>query len=107
MNILLVLVPQLASRLVTWADKAPEDKDVKAGWGAFFIFLGLAAAVALLGWSLVRQLKRAKANADAGVFGPEDMESPTDPTAPTSADLRPPSAPAVESSGDDGPPNAH
>ncbi|HET9501436.1 MAG TPA: hypothetical protein VFO98_14370 [Marmoricola sp.] len=60
--------------LVSWADKVPDDKDVKAGWGAFFIFLGLVVAVALLGWSLVHQLRKAKANADAGVFGPEDVD---------------------------------
>lgn len=59
--------------MVSWADPTPEDKDVKAGWGAFFIFLGLALAVAFLGWSLVRQLRKARANADAGAFGPEDV----------------------------------
>jgi hypothetical protein len=58
--------------LVLAADPAPAAKDVKAGWGAFFIFLGLALAVAFLGWSLVRQLKKTQANADAGVFGEDD-----------------------------------
>jgi len=54
--------------LVVAADPAPAPKDVKAGWGAFWIFIGLAVAVALLGWSLVKQLKKTQANADAGVF---------------------------------------
>ena len=58
--------------VVLAADPTPADKDVKAGWPAFFIFLGLALAVAFLGWSLVRQLKKAKANADAGAFGEDD-----------------------------------
>ncbi|MFL6024250.1 MAG: hypothetical protein ACJ72O_13005 [Marmoricola sp.] len=58
--------------LVLAADPAPADKDVKAGWGAFWIFLGMAVAVALLGWSLVVQLKKTKANAEAGVFGPTE-----------------------------------
>ena len=62
--------------LVLAADPTPADKDVKAGWGAFWIFIGLAVAVALLGWGLVTQLKRAQANADAGAFGDdEDTDS--------------------------------
>jgi hypothetical protein len=56
------------------ADPAPAAKDVKAGWGAFWIFIGLALAVAFLGWSLVKQLKKTQANADKGVFGPPDDE---------------------------------
>ena len=58
--------------LVVAADPAPAAKDVKAGWGAFWIFIGLAVAVALLGWSLVKQLKKTQANADAGVFDADD-----------------------------------
>ena len=58
--------------VVLAADPRPADKDVKAGWPAFFIFLGLAIAVALLGWSLVRQLRKTKENAEAGVFGETD-----------------------------------
>ena len=59
--------------LVLAADPTPANKDVKAGWGAFWIFVGLAVAVALLGWSLVRHLKKTQANADKGVFdAPED-----------------------------------
>ena len=64
--------------LVGAADPAPAADDVKAGWGAFGIFLLLAAAVAVLGWSLVRQLKKTQANAEAGVFGPEDAASTAD-----------------------------
>jgi len=61
--------------LVVAADPAPAAKDVKAGWGAFWIFIGLALAVAFLGWSLVKQLKKTQANADAGVF--EEKDKPT------------------------------
>lgn len=71
------LVIALASLLGT-VDPTPSDNDVKAGWGAFGVFLLMAAAVALLGWSLVRQLKKTKANAAAGVFGPEDVPDVTD-----------------------------
>ncbi len=54
--------------LVALAEKAPRPEDVKAGWGAFAIFAGLAIAVGLLGWSLTRHLKKTQANAEAGVF---------------------------------------
>ena len=44
-------------------------EDVKAGWTAFVIFLIGCVVVALLGWSLVRQLRKAQAAKDAGVYG--------------------------------------
>ncbi|WP_182525982.1 hypothetical protein [Nocardioides dongkuii] len=56
------------------ADQAPEPEDVKAGWTAFVGFLLLIAALALLGWSLTKQLRRTEANRKAGVFGPVDDE---------------------------------
>ena len=59
----------LLHSLVVAADPAPAANDVKAGWGAFGIFLGLAVAVAVLGWSLTKHLKKAKLNAEAGMFG--------------------------------------
>jgi hypothetical protein len=58
---------------VALVDKTPAEADVKAGWGAFAIFIALAVAVAFLGWSLTKQLKKTKLNAQAGVFGPEDQ----------------------------------
>ncbi|HEX4191350.1 MAG TPA: hypothetical protein VHZ06_10190 [Marmoricola sp.] len=60
--------------LVVLADKTPADKDVKAGWGAFWIFVGLCVAVGLLGWSLTRHLKKTQFNAEAGAFGDEPAE---------------------------------
>jgi hypothetical protein len=76
MDILLAAVTVLSSGLAGFADKAPDPEDVKAGWGAFAIFAGLALAVALLGWSLTKQLKKTKANAEAGVFGDEPTKAP-------------------------------
>ena len=38
--------------LIVWADKVPAPNDVKAGWVAFAVFIGLIIAVAFLGFSL-------------------------------------------------------
>lgn len=54
---------------VTLLDPAPQKEDVKAGWGAFGIFMLMAVAVALLGWSLTRHLRKTKENAAMGAFG--------------------------------------
>lgn len=67
----------LVASLVSFADPVPADEDVKAGWGAFALFLGLGVTVALLGWSMVRHLGKARTNRDAGAFG--DEPRPEDP----------------------------
>jgi hypothetical protein len=58
------------------ADEVPEAEDVKAGWTAFAIFLAGLVAVALLGWSLVRQLRKVEDARKRGVYGdvPEEPE---------------------------------
>ena len=48
---------------------APEDEDVVAGPIGFVIFIGLVIAVAFLGWSLNKHLKKAGRAADEGAFG--------------------------------------
>jgi hypothetical protein len=68
--------------LTLLADQSPEPEDVKAGWLAFGIFLGLAAAVVLLGFSLVKQLRKAQAAEDSGVYG-------SDPTPPAQGPVNP------------------
>lgn len=73
-DLALHVVAQLGHLLAT--DETPEPEDVKAGWTAFAIFLGLAVAVGLLGWALTKQLKRTEANRKAGAFGPVDDEDP-------------------------------
>ena len=45
---------------------------MKAGWVAFAVFIALAVAVALLGFSLTRHLRKARDNAEHGVFDPSD-----------------------------------
>jgi len=55
--------------LITLAtEQGPEPEDVKAGWTAFLIFLLLIAAVVFLGFSLVKQLRKAQAAEDAGLY---------------------------------------
>lgn len=50
----------------------PEDEDVVAGpWGAL-ILGALVVAVGLLCWSFTRQIKKAKAANEAGVYGSDD-----------------------------------
>jgi hypothetical protein len=77
------LVPLLTDVVVRAADQAPEPEDVKAGWLAFGIFIALAVAVGLLGWSLVRRLRNAQATEDAGLYDPSDRR-------PRSAEALPP-----------------
>lgn len=64
--------------LFVLTDPTPAPDDVKAGWGAFAIFLLLALAVVVLAFSLVKQLRKAQAAKDAGVYG--------DPVPPTGSD---------------------
>lgn len=54
--------------LVFATDPTPADNKVVAGWGAFAIFALMALAVAFLGWSLVRQLRKAQKSSDEGKF---------------------------------------
>ena len=68
MTAVLTLLP-LAEELV----EGPEPEDVKAGWLALAIFLGLVAAVVFLAFSLIKQLRKAQAAKDAGVYGDEPV----------------------------------
>jgi hypothetical protein len=85
-----VLSGQLAQLLVWGVDKSPVDKDVKAGWTAFIIFLLLIAAVVVLAFSFVKQLRKTEAARKAGVFGPvaEDDAATTDAESDTGSEPR-------------------
>lgn len=48
----------IATFIVLASQEGPEPADVKAGWLGFGVFLALAAAVALLGVSLRKHLRR-------------------------------------------------
>ncbi len=56
-------------------DSTPAPEDVKAGWLAFGVFLGLIVAVVLLGFSFAKQLRKTRAARDAGVFGDPPVTS--------------------------------
>jgi hypothetical protein len=78
MSVAAVLFP-VADLVVRAADQTPKDEDVKAGWTALVLFLLLIAAVVVLAFSLVKQLRKAQAAEDAGVYGSDD-----EPVAPDS-----------------------
>ncbi|MEQ6900513.1 hypothetical protein [Nocardioides sp. YIM 152588] len=60
------------SSLLLLAQEVPEDNDVVAGWMGFTVFIGLIIAVALLGWSLTRHLRKADRAAEEGAFDPSE-----------------------------------
>ena len=66
-----MVLSELALLLVRLEDETPKPEDVKAGWTAFVVFLLLLAAVVVLGFSLSKQLRKAQAAKDAGVYGDE------------------------------------
>jgi hypothetical protein len=69
-----VLMP-VAGLVVSAADKTPKDNDVVAGgWGAL-VFVALILAVVVLAFSFVKQLRKAQAAKDAGVYGSDDDEA--------------------------------
>jgi hypothetical protein len=72
----LTVLPQVLS----FVDEVPQDDDVKAGWVAFAIFIGLILAVAFLGWSLIRQLRKVDAAEEAGLYDPSDKKPVPMPT---------------------------
>ena len=64
----------MTALLLALTDPTPAPNDVKAGWTAFVVFLLLALGVVVLGFSLVKQLKKAQAAKDAGVYGDAPAE---------------------------------
>jgi hypothetical protein len=63
-------------------DVTPEDNDVVAGPLGFALWIFMILAVVVLGFSLVKQLRKAQAAKDAGLYGDE----PVDRTATRDAD---------------------
>jgi hypothetical protein len=68
-EILQPVATHLVTGLISAADKKPEDDDVVAGgWGAL-VFVLLILAVVVLAFSFTKQLRKAQAAKDAGVYG--------------------------------------
>ena len=67
-----------ALRLIDGVEQGPEPEDVKAGWIALVVFLLLGAAVVFLGFSLVKQLRKAQSAKDAGLYGDEPVDRTAD-----------------------------
>jgi hypothetical protein len=65
--------------LLAAVTEGPAPEDVKAGWVALIVFLLLALAVAFLGFSLVKQLRKAQAAKDAGAYGDAPVEPDDEP----------------------------
>jgi len=61
-------------------DSTPAAEDVKAGWTALLLFALLILAVVFLAFSLSKQLRKAQAARDAGVYG--DPPAAADEDAP-------------------------
>ena len=70
-------------------DPVPAENDVTAGWTALLVFVGLIVAVVVLGVSLAKQLRKARAARDAGVYGDPPVaahdESDVSPEPPSAA----------------------
>ncbi|WP_370038107.1 hypothetical protein [Nocardioides sp.] len=82
---LLDVVHTVLPLLAPLVDEVPEAEDVKAGSIAFLLFILGLVAVGLLGWSLVRQLRKVEDARKRGVYGdePEVADESQDAARPT------------------------
>ncbi|HSU01038.1 MAG TPA: hypothetical protein VLK03_00690 [Nocardioides sp.] len=70
--------------LILVDDPMPKPTEVKAGPLGFALWIFMIIAVVIIGFSLVKQLRKAQAAKDAGVYGDE----PVDRTATDATDAR-------------------
>jgi len=63
-----LLVPGLLSGTAALVDRTPTEDEIGAGWIYLVVFLLLVAAVTFLGFSLTKHLRKARSNAERGVF---------------------------------------
>ena len=78
----------LALLIIALTDEQPAPSEVKAGPLGFAVFVFLILAVAVIGWSLVRQLRKAQAAKDAGVYGDEPVTRDEPADTPSTNDER-------------------
>ena len=64
--------------IILLEDPTPKPTEVKAGPLGFALWIFMILAVVVLGFSLVKQLRKSQAAKDAGLYGDEPVE-PTDP----------------------------
>ena len=72
-------------------DETPDPTEVKAGPLGFAVWMFMILAVVVIGFSLVKQLRKAQAAKDAGVYGDEPVtrdEAEARPTDAQSTDER-------------------
>lgn len=55
-------------------DPTPAENDVVAGPLGFAVWIFMILAVVVIGFSLVKQLRKAQAAKDAGVYGDEPVQ---------------------------------
>lgn len=70
-----VVMHALIATLLPLVDPVPTDEDVVAGWVGFAVFIGLAVAVAVIGWALSRSLRKSRDTAEHGGYDPSDPKS--------------------------------
>ncbi len=59
--------------LIVLTDTTPDPAEVKAGPLGFAVWIFMILAVVVIGFSLVKQLRKAQAAKDAGVYGDEPV----------------------------------
>jgi hypothetical protein len=77
----LALLADLVARLLPLVegdnpDPVPATEDVTAGWTALLVFVFLVLAVVVLARSFVKQLRKAQAAREAGVYGDPPAAEP-------------------------------
>ncbi len=71
------------------SDPVPEAKDVTAGWLAAAVFVFLILAVVFLARSFVKQLRKAQAAREAGVYDDPPTSGPSTGPTPGPRDAAP------------------
>ncbi|GIM67687.1 hypothetical protein Pve01_89500 [Planomonospora venezuelensis] len=74
--------------IVHLADKTPDPTQVKAGPLGFAVWIFMILAVVVIGFSLVKQLRKAQAAKDAGLYGDEPVQRTEETDASATTDER-------------------